>query len=103
MSKKLTGENVIWIQLIISKSNPKFIRAIKKLGFSRTINSVYQRFCLIENVSQNIELVKSAMQASGDVKVHILQFTDNQYGNIITLTKVGERLSDNGAKSRNQY
>ena len=97
--QQLSAYRILWIQVLFDlptyskkhrKAASEFRNALLDMGFAMAQFSVYQRFCVGKEVAEKyIKNVEKIIPEEG--KVHILQFTDKQYENIITFNGKSQR------------
>lgn len=100
----LSGYRIMWLSVMFDlptvtraqrKTANRFRLDLKDLGFEMAQLSVYMRYCT--SVGQMHTVIKKIEQMlPPDGKVKILQFTDKQYGRIISFH--GE-IKENAAKT----
>lgn len=106
--QQLSAYRILWIQVLFDlptyskkhrKAASEFRNSLLDMGFEMAQFSVYQRFCVGKELAEKyIRYVEKIVPEEG--RVHILQFTDKQYENIVTFN--GKSQKDN-PKNPEQY
>lgn len=108
MATHFSGYRFLWVQVLFDlpvttksarKQASDFRNFLLDQGFEMSQYSVYQRFCASRELADtHIRQIEKKLPESG--RVHILVFTDKQYGAMVTFR--GKKKNP-GQKNPNQY